>query len=61
MPWPKVVMFSDLHWGYINDFALLKQVVQKINKINPDIIFIAGDFLTETLMPSKAQSNYKAY
>ena len=40
----KVVMFSDLHLGYINDVALLEQVVQKINKINPDIIFISGDF-----------------
>lgn len=41
----KVVVFSDIHLGVYNDTALLKKAVKKINKINPDLVFIPGDFV----------------
>lgn len=38
-----VVMFSDLHLGYVNGDKRLEKVVNKINEQNPDIVIIAGD------------------
>lgn len=38
-----VVMFSDMHLGYINGKTKLEKVVNKINEQNPDIVIIAGD------------------
>ena len=37
------VLISDLHLGYINDQDFLKNVVERTNALNPDIIFISGD------------------
>lgn len=38
-----VVMFSDMHLGYVNGDKKLEKVVNKINEQNPDIVIIAGD------------------
>jgi hypothetical protein len=39
----KAVMISDVHLGYINGKDFLENVVNRINILNPDIIFIVGD------------------
>lgn len=39
----KSVLISDLHLGYINNKKHIEKVVEKINKIKPDVVFIAGD------------------
>ncbi len=39
----KIVLISDLHLGYMIDEAYIEKVVTKINKLNPDIVCIAGD------------------
>jgi hypothetical protein len=39
----KVVWISDIHLGAVNGQSFSKKIVDKINKINPDIIFIGGD------------------
>lgn len=39
----KIVLVSDLHLGYSIGDDHMEQMVEKINKINPDIILIAGD------------------
>ena len=49
----KIAMFSDLHLGYINGTDRLEEIVVTINSINPDIVVIPGDFLTETTMQFK--------
>lgn len=41
----KIVVFSDLHLGVFNNSLLIKKAVKKINKINPDIVIIPGDFV----------------
>lgn len=40
----KVAIISDLHLGAYNNDFFLKRIVKKINKINPDIVIIPGDF-----------------
>ncbi|HOZ53428.1 MAG TPA: metallophosphoesterase [bacterium] len=40
----KVLIISDLHLGAYNNDFFLKRIVKKINKINPDIVVIPGDF-----------------
>lgn len=40
----KMVVISDLHLGAYNNDFFLKRIVKKINKINPDIVVIPGDF-----------------
>ena len=39
----RAVWISDLHLGAIHDQDFVKSIVYKINKINPDIVFIGGD------------------
>ena len=39
----KVVHFSDVHYGTTISEKELKQVVNKINEIKPDIVFFTGD------------------
>lgn len=40
----KLVLFSDLHLGYVNDHEKLAEIVAKINETHPDIVVISGDF-----------------
>jgi hypothetical protein len=39
----KAVFISDIHLGAVNGENFAKKIVAKINKINPDIVFIGGD------------------
>lgn len=41
------VMVSDIHLGVIVDNARLEDMVNKINDINPDIVFLVGDTIDE--------------
>jgi uncharacterized protein len=41
----KVVVFSDIHLGVYSNKSLLEKVVNRIEKIEPDIVLIPGDFL----------------
>jgi predicted MPP superfamily phosphohydrolase len=46
---PKIhaVMVADIHLGVIVDNARLEAMVHKINELNPDIVFLAGDTIDE--------------
>jgi len=39
----KAVWISDIHLGAVYDQAFATKIVNKINEINPDVIFIGGD------------------
>jgi predicted MPP superfamily phosphohydrolase len=39
----KAVCISDLHLGAIHGQKFVRNIVSKINKINPDMVFIGGD------------------
>lgn len=41
------VLISDIHLSPINNGEHLKRIVQTINELNPDIIFIAGDLVDD--------------
>lgn len=41
----KVVVFSDIHLGIYSNKSLLEKVVNRVEKIDPDIVLIPGDFL----------------
>ena len=40
----KIVMFADSHFGNIRNVRFGKRLVSKINKENPDLVLIAGDY-----------------
>lgn len=39
----KIVLVSDLHFGYINHKKFGARIIQKIKSLQPDIIFVPGD------------------
>ncbi|MCW8954904.1 MAG: metallophosphoesterase [Sulfurimonas sp.] len=41
----KIVQLSDIHIGGIIDAAFINEVVQKVNKLKPDIVVITGDLI----------------
>lgn len=43
----KIVLISDLHLGAVNSEKRLKSIVQKINKLEPDLVCIAGDIFND--------------
>lgn len=45
----KIVMFSDLHLGYVNGQERVDRIVEQINQLQPDIVLIAGDFFDGNL------------
>ncbi|MBU3112911.1 metallophosphoesterase [Clostridium lacusfryxellense] len=58
----KVIMVSDIHLGVIVDNNRLTDMVNKINELNPDIVFIPGDIIDSNLDPfvkEKMGDNFK--
>ncbi len=54
----RVVFISDTHFGTIHDAETLKETVNEINKLNPDLVILGGDIIEEGT--DKAQM-YKAF
>lgn len=46
-----IVMASDLHLGTINGKMFTYKIVDKINKLNPDVVLLAGDVIDEDIKP----------
>jgi predicted MPP superfamily phosphohydrolase len=44
----RAVQLSDLHIGSIRSAAFLEGVVEKTNKLEPDVVFITGDLIDGT-------------
>jgi uncharacterized protein len=42
-----IVMASDIHLSPMDNESLLEKIVAKINDLNPDIIFLAGDIVDD--------------
>jgi predicted MPP superfamily phosphohydrolase len=47
LPMIHAVMVSDVHLGVIVNNNRLEEMVNKINKLNPDIVFLVGDTIDE--------------
>ena len=41
----RAVQITDMHLGYMNSERRFSKIVDQINSLNPDIVFITGDFL----------------
>lgn len=48
----KAIWISDLHLGQIHNASFTRQVVEKINTLSCDIIFIGGDLYDGTTAPN---------
>lgn len=42
-----IVLVADFHLTPVNDGKLLKEIVEKINSLNPDIVLMPGDILDD--------------
>jgi len=49
----RVAQLSDIHLDEFTEPFLLRDAVTKINRLNPDAVFLTGDFVTCELMPKK--------
>ena len=41
----RIVQLSDLHLGFMYTESMFEKVIDKVEKINPDLVLISGDFL----------------
>lgn len=48
-----IVQISDLHIGGLIDAAFIKDIVQKVNALNPDIVVITGDLIDVDVLYAK--------
>ena len=53
----KVVHFSDLHYLRVTNSNTLKEIVDEINLINPDIVFFTGDLIDKDFTLNENDKN----
>jgi len=49
----QIVQISDLHIGGLIDAAFIRDVAQKVNALNPDIVVITGDLIDVDVLGAK--------
>ncbi len=49
----KIIHLSDIHYGTTINKKQLDNIVDKINKLKPDIIFFTGDLIDKNITPTK--------
>lgn len=49
----KIVQISDIHYGSTVDEKRLKDIVEQINMLNPDIVVLTGDLIDERIKYNK--------
>lgn len=54
----KIVFISDIHYGELFRSKRLVRIVNRINKLDPDIIIIGGDYLDISVKSKKDLSKY---
>lgn len=47
----KIVLLSDLHLGTLIGNGRLRKMVEKINRVEPELVLIAGDIVDEDIAP----------
>lgn len=50
----KIVQLSDIHIGGLIDAAFIKNIVQRVNALNPDIVVITGDLVDIDITKAEA-------
>jgi predicted MPP superfamily phosphohydrolase len=56
-----IVMISDIHLGTIIRSEYLKNLVNKINRLEPDLVLLAGDIVDEDVAPVAEQNMAKLF
>ena len=51
----KIVHFSDIKYGQTTNLEDIKNLVKKINKLNPDIVIFTGDLYNKNINPSEKE------
>lgn len=51
----KIVQISDIHYGSTVDEKRLKDIVEQINMLNPDIVVLTGDLIDERIKHNKEE------
>ena len=56
----KIVLIADLHLSVNSDIKATKRMVEEVNSVNPDVIFIAGDIFTSNYEGLRHPEEYSA-
>lgn len=54
----KIVHFTDLHYKKIIDEKMVKNLIQEINKTNPDIVLFTGDLVDDMYEMNNTDTNF---
>jgi predicted MPP superfamily phosphohydrolase len=58
----KAALVSDLHLGPVRGYCFAKRVVNRVEALNPDLVFLTGDFYDGTAIDEKRiASAWKAF
>ena len=49
----RVAQISDIHMDEFTEAFFVREVVNRVNSLNPDAVFLTGDFVTSELAPKK--------
>ena len=49
----RVAQLSDIHMDEFTEAFLLRDAVNHINRLNPDAVFLSGDYVTHELLPKR--------
>lgn len=57
----KVVQVSDFHYAEYTEPYFLRDIVNQINRLDPDAVFLNGDYITDGSLFSQAHTKQFAY
>ena len=49
----RLAQLSDIHMDEFTEAFLLRDAVNHINRLNPDAVFLSGDYVTHELLPKR--------
>src|ERR1017187_2837241 len=49
----RIAQLSDIHMDEYTEPFFLRDAVRHVNRLNPDAVFLTGDFVTYGLLPNK--------
>lgn len=52
----RIVQLSDIHLDHFTEPFFLRQVVDRVNAIKPDVILLTGDFITASMRSKRTHS-----
>jgi len=56
-----VVAFSDTHFGHTVGHGKAKRLIREVNKLNPDLVMIAGDMVDDNIEAVKSHQLYEYF